>query len=198
VNRWIVVTLSFLITVLLPMTFGPGGGASSVDASIGRWVHRTFDEHPGLYGVLITPSDTSVVISVLALAVLFLWWRGHRADAVFLALAPEFAVGVNEVVLKHLWHRHLHDHLAYPSGHTFQYAAVATGLVLVAKSTPVRVVVVSLAVVLLPAIAIAMVGRDYHYPTDILGGLCAGVCSVVLLDGLRRRIARDQSRRIAS
>ncbi len=179
--RWGAVVVCMAVTALLPLSFSPRGGPDGADQAIGGWVHSTFHRVPGAYRILVTPSDSAVVIGALAVGVIALAWRRRWWAAGFLALGPELAVEGNEALLKPLWHRHLHDYLAYPSGHTFQLAAVATGFVLVAGTRRFRLIELALIAVLLPAAAIGMVGQGYHYPTDIIGAVCAAVPSVVVL-----------------
>ncbi len=179
--RWGAIIVCMAVTALLPLSFSPRGGPDAADQAIGGWVHSSCNRVPGIYRILVTPSDSAVVIGALAIGVIALAWRRRWCAAGFLALGPELAVEVNEALLKPLWHRHLHDYLAYPSGHTFQFAAVATGFVLVAGTKRIRLIELALIALLLPAVAIGMVGLGYHYPTDVFGGVCAAVASVLLL-----------------
>lgn len=184
----IVVALCLLVAVLLPLSFPTGGGPTEADKAITDWIHSTFST--SACHALVTPSDGPVVIGALVFGVVVLLWRKRWRDATFLAIAPELAVGVNEVLLKHLWHRHLHDYLAYPSGHTVQFVAVATGFVLVTRSVRLRLLEVAAIGLLLACAATGMIGLGYHYPTDILGGACTAIAIVVLLGRISRGIGR--------
>lgn len=187
----VAIVVCLLVAILLPLAFPPGGGPTGFDRAITDGVHSAFSDD--ICRVLVTPSDSPVVISVLVLGVAVLVWRKRWWDAAFLAVGPELAVGVNEVVLKHLWQRHLHDYLAYPSGHTVQLAAVATGLVLVTRSTRLRIVEAAASALLLACAAIGMIGLGYHYPTDILGGICAGIAMMALLFRVSRAVGPARS-----
>ncbi|RMI32201.1 phosphatase PAP2 family protein [Nocardia stercoris] len=162
-----------LVTVALPLSF-PSAGPTGFDRSADDRLHAALDGHHGVYRVLVTPSDPWVVLPILLAAALW-YLRSDRWRAGFLVVAPELAVLVNTAALKPMWHRHLKDYLAYPSGHTVQFVAVATALVLVAATRRVRAILATLSVVLLAAVAVGMVGVGYHYPTDILGGTATAV-----------------------
>ncbi|MBU3061869.1 phosphatase PAP2 family protein [Nocardia sp. NEAU-G5] len=170
-----------LITVLLPLTFPPGAGPTGFDRAVDSWVHTTFDAHPAVLRILVTPSDAYVIVPVMLLGALWYAWRRDWWRAGFLLVAPELVVALNTFALKYVWHRHLHHYLAYPSGHTVQFVAIATGFVLVAPTARVRAAEFAVAAVLLVAIAIGMIGFGYHYPTDIVGGAAIAVALTTAL-----------------
>nr|WP_244969745.1 phosphatase PAP2 family protein [Nocardia cerradoensis] len=87
-------------------------------------------------------------------------------------------VAINTWALKPLWDRHLQHYLAYPSGHTVQFVAIATGVLLVAATVRWRIVIGVLAALALAAVAVGMVGRGYHYPTDVVGGTAFAIAAV--------------------
>lgn len=173
--------------VALSWTFpADDGGPTEADAGFGRWVSRVFDRRSLTW--LVVPSDAIVVIGLLCAAVAVMLWRRRWWAAAFLAVVPETAVEINEAVLKPSWHRHLHAYLSYPSGHTFQFVAVVTGLVLVSRTTRARRVTAAAGAVLLPAMAIGMVGLGYHYLTDVAGGALAAIPTVVVPFDLGRSV----------
>ncbi|WP_216894092.1 phosphatase PAP2 family protein [Nocardia alni] len=175
------VLLGVLVTVLLPLSFPAGGGPTGFDRVVDGHIHSALDSHPGWYRVLVTPSDAPVVLVVLLVGVLWYAWRRDWWRAGFLLVAPELAVALNTYALKYVWHRHLHHYLAYPSGHTVQFMAIATGFVLVAPTARIRAIEAVVAVVLLPVIAVGMVGLGYHYPTDVVGGTATAVALVTAM-----------------
>ncbi|MGF6886855.1 membrane-associated phospholipid phosphatase [Nocardia sp. GAS34] len=176
-----IVLLGVLITVLLPLTFPPGAGPTGFDRAVDSWVHTTFDAHPAVLRILVTPSDAYVIVPVMLLGALWYAWRRDWWRAGFLLVAPELVVALNTFALKYVWHRHLHHYLAYPSGHTVQFVAIATGFVLVAPTARVRAAEFAVAAVLLVAIAIGMIGFGYHYPTDIVSGAAIAVALTTAL-----------------
>ncbi|MBF6327901.1 phosphatase PAP2 family protein [Nocardia transvalensis] len=177
----VAVVAGVLVTVLVPLGFPGDGGATGFDRVVGEWVHGALDAHPGVYRALVVPSNGYVLLPLLVVGAV--WYAGRRQWWVvgFLLVAPEFVVAVNTWGLKPLWHRHLHDYLAYPSGHTVHFVAIATAFVLVAAETRTRVIEVSVAVVVLAGVAVGMVGLGYHYPTDVMGGSAAAVALIVAI-----------------
>ena len=79
--------------------------------------------------------------------------------------------------------RHFDGVLSYPSGNVTNVAAVATALAL-ATSGRIRVVVGVLGAVATGAMAVAVTGLRWHFPTDALGGAVFGVGVVLLVDGV--------------
>lgn len=176
-----VVILGVLVTVLLPLAFPAGGGPTGFDRVVDDRIHAALDTQHTVYRVLVTPSDAPVVLAALLLGVLWYAWRRDWWRAGFLLVAPELVVVINTYALKYVWHRQLHHHLAYPSGHTVQFIAIATAFVLIAPTSRLRIGATVLTVVLLVAIAIGMVGFGYHYPTDVLGGTATAIALVTAL-----------------
>ncbi|ATL67567.1 phosphatase PAP2 family protein [Nocardia terpenica] len=174
------VAIGVLVTVLLPLSFPAGGGPTGFDRAIGDRIHRALDAHPGVYRALVIPSNAYVLIPLLAIGVLWYAWRRQWWRAGFLLVVPELVVAVNTWALKPLWHRHLQHYLAYPSGHTVQFVAIAAAFVLVATTLRVRVIEITVAAVVFAGVAVGMIGLGYHYPTDIVGGIATAVAAVLV------------------
>ncbi len=192
-----VVFLGVLITVLLPLAFPAGGGPTGFDRVVDDRIHSALDTHHTVYTVSVTPSDAPVALAVLLIGVLWYAWRRDWWRAGFLLVAPELVVAINTYALKYVWHRHLHHYLAYPSGHTVQFVAIATAFVLIVPAPRLRIGATVLTLVLLASIAIGMVGSGYHYPTDVLGGAAIALALVTAMyaalpGALRRNPERVQ------
>ncbi|MBF6176298.1 phosphatase PAP2 family protein [Nocardia blacklockiae] len=187
------VALGALVTVLLPLTFPAGGGPTAADRGVGEWISAVLGAHPGVFDALVIPSNAYILLPLLVVGVVLYAGRGDWWSAGFLLLAPELAVAVNTWVLKPLWERPLQDYLAYPSGHTVHFVAVATAFVLLAADGRVRAAQVTVAVVLLAGVAIGMIGLGYHYLTDVLGGTAAAITLVTALFAGWERVRRDRS-----
>ncbi|MEV5650680.1 phosphatase PAP2 family protein [Nocardia sp. NPDC052254] len=173
-----VVLIGFLITVTVPLSFPAGGGPTAVDRAVGDRVHDSLDAHPGIYHALVIPSDAYIVLPLLLLGMVYCALRRDWWGAGFLLIVPELVVAINTWALKPLWDRHLQHYLAYPSGHTVQFVAIATGLLLVAATAWLRITVAVLAAIALAAVAVGMVGLGYHHPTDVVGGTAFAVAAV--------------------
>ncbi|UGT44496.1 phosphatase PAP2 family protein [Nocardia yamanashiensis] len=188
-----VVVAALLVTVVVPLTFPADGGPTGFDRNLGEHIHSSLGGHPGLYAALVFPSNAYVVIPLLLAAAGWfayqrLWWQ-----AWFVLLAPEFTIALNSLVLKPLWDRPLHHYLAYPSGHTVHLVAVVTAVALVSESARVRVTIVVIMAVVLPAVLVGMVGKGYHHPTDVIGGAAAAIAVVTALYlPIRPRITRTR------
>ncbi|MQY26249.1 phosphatase PAP2 family protein [Nocardia aurantia] len=185
-----VVAVGVLVTVLVPLTVPADGGPAATDRVLEEGLQRAGDRDPGLFAALVIPSNGYVLIPLLLLGVLLYARGGNLFAAGFLLVAPELAVAINTWALKPLWHRQLHDYLAYPSGHTVQFVAIATAFVLVAADGRTRIAVGVVAAVVLVPVGAGMVGLGYHHPTDIVGGAGAAVALVTAMyagaDRLRR------------
>ncbi len=103
-------------------------------------------------------------------------------------LGPPAALVAAEVVAKPLVGRTLGGGLSYPSGSTVGAAALACAVVL---ATPPAFRTVSIVLGSLYAfwMTLAVVAAGWHYPTDAFAGLALGVGTVLLADGLFRRVA---------
>ena len=88
-----------------------------------------------------------------------------------------------ELALKPLVGRHFEGVLSYPSGNVTDVAAVATALALAVPRRS-RVAVVVLGAATTGAMAVAVIGLRWHYPTDALGGAAFGVGVVLTVDGV--------------
>jgi undecaprenyl-diphosphatase len=127
--------------------------------------------------------STAVALPVLALAIGYAAWRGHRAQAV--AAAATMALVPALVVPVKIWIGRpgpLTDATGYyPSGHTatamVAYGAAALLLAPYAggrRTAPV-------AVVLTAATGTGLILRGYHWPLDVLGSVALGGMLLFLL-----------------
>ncbi|MFI5776478.1 phosphatase PAP2 family protein [Nocardia sp. NPDC051570] len=192
---WLVVVVGgVLATVGIGAVVPEDGGPTGFDQVVGDGIDRVLGGHRGVFEVLVIPSNGYILLPLLAVGAVWYARRRQWWSAGFLVVAPELVVAVNAVVLKPLWHRHLHDYLAYPSGHTVQFVAIATAFVLVAERARTRVVETVVAMVVLVVVAVGMIGLGYHYPTDVLGGTAA---AVALVTAMYAAVAAIRARRSA-
>jgi membrane-associated phospholipid phosphatase len=110
---------------------------------------------------------------------------GRLAGAVLAVVAVPVAIGLNEALLKPLVHRTYLGQITYPSGHTatiFALAATFTVLLLAAPrpgtAQPLRILIPAAACVLGAAVAIGVIGLQWHYFTDTVAGAAVGIGTV--------------------
>lgn len=106
-----------------------------------------------------------------------------RLRALACLVGPLAAVLVAEWFLKPVIARRYAEVLTYPSGTTTAVAGVVTAWA-VAVPRQIRAVVVVVGAFLVGLECIAVVGLQWHYPTDALAGAALGAGIVLLLDGL--------------
>ncbi|HEX5402099.1 MAG TPA: phosphatase PAP2 family protein, partial [Pseudonocardiaceae bacterium] len=96
------------------------------------------------------------------------WERAALAVA-----APGVCVVLTELLFKPLIHRTDDGVLSYPSGHTVSaVAALTVAALVVSVDWPDRYRVAVMGLLLLTSfvLAVGLVGMDYHYATDTVGG----------------------------
>jgi len=103
-------------------------------------------------------------------------------------VGPPAALVAAELVAKPLVGRTLGGSLSYPSGSTVGAAALACAVVV---ATPPAFRAVSLVAGSLYTLwmTLAVVAAGWHYPTDAFAGVALGVGTVLLADGLARKVA---------
>src|SRR5437588_1560722 len=137
-----------------------------LDDALGRGIDNLVGRRSRLAEVLVTPTDTLVVLAVLALLVavgLIL----HRWEVAILAVAgPGIAVTIAELVLKPLFDRRIHGGLSYPSGHMVAAVSTLTVALLVVTSGArwwLRLVIAPVWAALVVVLMVGLVAMDYHY-----------------------------------
>jgi membrane-associated phospholipid phosphatase len=119
-------------------------------------------------------------VGVVFVAAIFRDW----VRAVACAAAPIIAVEIVEQVAKPMVGREIGGaNFTYPSGTVAVVAALAAALFLVSPRLlrPLIAVIGSLVVA---GVGIAVLVLRWHYPTDVLGGVCVGAGAVFFLDAL--------------
>ncbi|MCD2192400.1 hypothetical protein LQ327_03180 [Actinomycetospora endophytica] len=178
-----VVLLGVLLVGVLSVRYAGDGEAGRIDRALAALVPM---HHGALAFVGEAFSDLGdpipVAVLLVALAAAAWWWRGGRGLA-FVLLAPGAAMVTTSLVLKPMVQRTRDGSLAFPSGHTTAVASIAVTAAILVLSTPAlaartrRLVAAALAL-LVVVVGVCLVGRGYHYPTDVLGAL--GVVAAVV------------------
>jgi membrane-associated phospholipid phosphatase len=152
-------------------------------ASLLHWM-----EYPG----------TQVPALVLSLAMAIACLSARRLNGVVLALSAVLvATRLDEWLLKPLFHRTYLGALSYPSGHTTSVASLAAAYVVlfllparVPRARPWLLAGLAVLLALVVITALGVIGLQWHYFTDVVGGAAVGVATVcalsLLLDGAWR------------
>ncbi len=153
------------VTVLGGVLFGLHPAANAIDrwgfSAVGR------DADKGALVRIVKLGDPLVLVLGTLLASVLAFGR-DRLRALACLVGPPLAAVLVELALKPLVGRHFEGVLSYPSGNVTNVAAVAAALALAATV----------------AMAVAVTGLRWHYPTDALGGAVFGVGVVLLVDGV--------------
>lgn len=194
-----VIALSVVVVVGLGVRFASQTRAGGFDRAVDDWFVGHVNRRTALWFADL--GNTLVVLVCTAAVIGFAAWL-RSARAVLLAvLAPIASTSLCEYVIKPLVHRTKDGYLAYPSGHTTGWCTVTFVLVLLLLGpTGARLSrrtvrgVVAVAVALAVASMLGLVGSDYHYATDVIGGLGVAVGSVLALARLIDQVAAARSR----
>ncbi len=171
-----VVLLGVLTVGVLGGRYAGGSDAGRLDDTLAALVPM---DHGvvAVVGEALADLGDPVPIAVLmaALAAAAWWWRGARGLAMAI-VAPGAAMITTSLVLKPIVGRTRGHQLSFPSGHTTAVAALAGTAVILVLGAPTiaprmrRLVTAGLALLVL-AVGVSLVGRGYHYPTDVVGAL---------------------------
>lgn len=182
--------LGVLATTLIPLSFPAHGGPTGFDTRVTSWVRSTFTDE-SVNRVLLWPSNM-VLLAVLLLIGAFMFRRSRsRWQVGALVAGPVLAVLLTEVLLKPAFGRHLYSpynhrtFLDYPSGNAVALAATVTAFALIAATRRARAAIIAVGVVAMAAVAVGLIWFSYHYPTDVIGGICFGACVPLALATFR-------------
>ncbi|WP_433783536.1 hypothetical protein ACQPX6_25920 [Actinomycetospora sp. CA-101289] len=175
--------LAAVVTAVLAWRYAGDSGAGRTDRELGdlleqRGTGRAVSEVVASVG---GPVPTAVVLLVLAAVA----WRVRGGRGLALVLAgPPAAMVTTSLALKPLVGRTRGDELAFPSGHATSVASLTVAAAVLVLGLPglsrARRALVALAAgAVVTAVAVALIARDYHYPTDTAGAV--GVALAVVL-----------------
>lgn len=171
-------------------------GDTRLDTVLGVPVIRVFAGHRETAVALADlGGPETIALQALGLA-LVLGARARWAGAAAVLLAPAAAGGLTQWVLKPAVGRMLASSPAWPSGHaTGTWALLTVVVVLLLRDGPARARLVDSAVLLAVGLvnAVGLVGAQYHFVTDVIGGVAVGVavgCAVSAGLGLAGPVAR--------
>jgi membrane-associated phospholipid phosphatase len=182
----------WVLAALLGAWYAGDHQAGAFDAAVARGIDSVVGEQSMVARVLSGPTHPLVVYPVIALtigvAVFRRWWAG----AVLAVAAPGVCVLLTELLLKPLFGRVHEGVYSYPSGHTVSaVAALAVAGLVISVDWPVRwrLVLGGLFLLAYVVLAVGLVGMDYHYFTDTVGGFLVAVGVTLPLTVLADRFA---------
>ncbi|WP_370942691.1 phosphatase PAP2 family protein [Amycolatopsis sp. cg5] len=184
----LVAGLCLVAMIALGVTFAGDSGPSAFDAAIRGVIDRGLAGDEPLLRLLVASTQPYVLIPLIFLAALLCFVEKRPRDVVFVLVTTPVAISVNSWVLKPAFGRHYDDWLAYPSGHTVSLVSTLTVLVVIARPGVARGLTAAISVVLVVAAGIGLIGLNYHYATDVIGGvLFASAFGLLSAQVCRRR-----------
>jgi membrane-associated phospholipid phosphatase len=205
-RAWAGLTLAacLIVVVVIGLLFkgetGPDGFDSAVDSPL-----ITLSRGHGAFVWRLTLAGSLIPAIVVSAAIAAGCLIARRPNGALLAVAAvPAATGLDDGLLKHLFHRTYLGALSFPSGHTTTVAAMTATLALLllvppqqARTRAVRVAVVATACLISVIVVIGLIGLRYHYFTDTVAGAAVGVGTVLglalLLDLVADAISRPSA-----
>jgi membrane-associated phospholipid phosphatase len=192
-----------VIVIALGLLVAHKATADRVDQAIDARVIARFAAHPVValrmaYPATLVPAGGASLVAALACLA-----RGWIRGAVLALLAVPVASGLNDALLKPLFHRTYEGVLSYPSGHTSAITALAAALTVLLLLAPrqaptprqapppgpalaamLRWTIPAVAWLAVVVVAVGVIGVRWHYFTDTVGGAALGtgtVCGLALV-----------------
>ena len=186
-RRWVfaLTACCAILVAVLGVLFAHQATPDSFDHAVDSPIIGWFGGHPGLPLWLAAPGSTIPATLLCAAIVVVCLLTGRPNGAVLAAVALPAAVGLDDGLLKHLFHRTYLGQLTYPSGHTTAIFTLACAVFVVflgplrlAKAGPLRIVIPAIAGLLGVAVAVGVIGLQWHYFTDTVAGAAVGIGAV--------------------
>ncbi|TCO52433.1 PAP2 superfamily protein [Actinocrispum wychmicini] len=173
-----------LVVVTLGLMFHQQRVGTPFDQAVYGEVYKRFVGERELLETMLMPTDPILLVVVVALFVMLMIARRRPRVAILAVVAPLLAVGVSGV-LKPMIDRTINNanNLAFPSGHTTSMVAVLTVFVLTVVTSGTHKSLMALTIVGAFGVAVVaatgLIGMKYHYVTDVIGGACLAVATVL-------------------
>jgi membrane-associated phospholipid phosphatase len=179
-----------ILVAVLGVLFAHQARPDSFDRAVDSPIISWFGGHQGLSLWLAGPGSTIPATVLCAALVLGCLLTRRTKGAVLAGLALPLAVGLDDGVLKHLVHRTYLGQLTYPSGHTTAIVTIGASAAVLflgpqrpARAAALRLAIPAIACLLAVAVAVGVIGLQWHYFTDTVAGAAVSigtVCGVAL------------------
>jgi membrane-associated phospholipid phosphatase len=162
------------------------GDAKRFDDFVRIAVHSSTS--PGLtrvmQGLSLLGSVASVTVLAVLAAFLFFYFHRHRAAAFLVVIMV--GAGILDLSLKHAFHRTrpipyfgmAPGSYSFPSGHALGSLCFYSGLAVILSaraSRTIRIVIWTIATLLIAGIGLSRIYLGVHYPSDVLAGYSAAI-----------------------
>lgn len=175
-----------LVLLALGLLFHGQRAGSAFDQSVYGEVYKQFVGERELLQAMLVPTEPVLLVILVALFVMLAVARRRPRVAILAVFGPLLAIGLSGL-LKPVFDRTINNSslLAFPSGHTTSLVAVLTVFTLTVVSSGTHKSLMALmilgALVVTVIAAIGLIGMKYHYVTDVIGGACLAVASVLVV-----------------
>lgn len=153
------------------------------DRAVDGWFLANVNHRTALWFADLGNAPVVLVLSVVVLGCCV--WLRYPRGVMLAVLAPACATSLTEYVLQPLVHRTKDGYLAYPSGHMTGWCTLTVVVVLIASGplVPRRAAawVAAVAAVVAVGCGLGLIASDYHYATDVIGGLAVAVGTTLAL-----------------
>jgi membrane-associated phospholipid phosphatase len=185
---WLVLAGCVVVVLALGLPLRGQTGPDSFDAAIDAPVIAFLGSHRGLILWLAWPATAVPATAVSAATAIGCLVARRLSGALLAVAAVPVASALDDVVLKHLFHRTYLGQLAFPSGHVTSVSAQAAMLAILLLVAPhlrrtraPRVTLVAVFCVLTLTTAVAVIALRWHYFTDTVAGAAVGTGTVLAL-----------------
>jgi membrane-associated phospholipid phosphatase len=189
-RTWAGLTLAACVTVvvLTGLSFRGQTTPDGFDDAVDSPVIAFFSGHQGLLLWLILPGALLPAIAITAAIAAGCLIARRLNGAVLAVTVVPAATGLDDGLLKHLFHRTYLGALSFPSGHTTCVASMTATLAILlllppqqARRRTARVALVAAACLIAAVVAMGVIGVRWHYFTDTVAGAAVGVGTALAL-----------------
>jgi membrane-associated phospholipid phosphatase len=189
-RTWAGLTLAacLMVAVTLGLLFKGQTTPDAFDNAVDAPVISFFGGHHTLLLWLALPGTLIPAIAISAAIAVGCLLAKRVNGAVLAVIAVPVAAGLDDALLKHVFHRTYLGQLTFPSGHTTCATALTVTLAILLLAPPkqprtpaVRVTLVAVACVITAAVATGVIGLRWHYFTDCVAGAAVGAGTVLAL-----------------